>query len=90
MAYSPQTFEPLTFFDATPRFRDGSDTPDNGDKPRRPVRGAEMPSGTIVLRRRPRAPAAISAPKCRAARGRTSPLPVAGDDTAIVAKARGT
>jgi hypothetical protein len=27
MTYSPQLFEPLTFFDATPRFRDGSDTP---------------------------------------------------------------
>ena len=25
--YSPQLFEPLTFFDMTPRFRDGSDTP---------------------------------------------------------------
>ena len=27
MTYSPQLFEPLTFFDMTPRFRDGSDTP---------------------------------------------------------------
>src|SRR5215471_4713868 len=27
MAYSPQAFEPLTFFDVMPRFRDGSDTP---------------------------------------------------------------
>jgi Asp-tRNA(Asn)/Glu-tRNA(Gln) amidotransferase A subunit family amidase len=27
MTYSPQRFEPLTFFDATPRFRDGGDTP---------------------------------------------------------------
>src|SRR5215467_16305149 len=27
MAYSPQLFEPLTFFDMTPRFRDGRDTP---------------------------------------------------------------
>ena len=27
MAYSPQLFEPLTFFDITPRFRDGRDTP---------------------------------------------------------------
>jgi Asp-tRNA(Asn)/Glu-tRNA(Gln) amidotransferase A subunit family amidase len=27
MAYSPETFEPLTFSDALPRFRDGSDTP---------------------------------------------------------------
>jgi len=27
MTYSARRFEPLTFFDATPRFRDGSDTP---------------------------------------------------------------
>src|ERR1700736_4709422 len=27
MTYSPQLFEPLTFFDMTPRFRDGTDTP---------------------------------------------------------------
>src|SRR6516164_8020801 len=27
MTYSPQDFEPLTFFDVTPRFRDGGDTP---------------------------------------------------------------
>jgi hypothetical protein len=27
MPYSPEAFEPLTFFDAVPRFRDGSDTP---------------------------------------------------------------
>ena len=27
MTYSPQDFEPLTFFDVTPRFQDGSDTP---------------------------------------------------------------
>jgi Asp-tRNA(Asn)/Glu-tRNA(Gln) amidotransferase A subunit family amidase len=27
MAYSPEGFEPLTFFDAVPRFRDGSNTP---------------------------------------------------------------
>lgn len=27
MTYSPQLFEPLTFLDAIPRFRDGSDTP---------------------------------------------------------------
>jgi Asp-tRNA(Asn)/Glu-tRNA(Gln) amidotransferase A subunit family amidase len=27
MTYSPQRFEPLTFFDATPRFRDGGETP---------------------------------------------------------------
>ena len=27
MPYSPQDFEPLTFFDVTPRFRDSSDTP---------------------------------------------------------------
>jgi Asp-tRNA(Asn)/Glu-tRNA(Gln) amidotransferase A subunit family amidase len=27
MRYSPDTFQPLTFFDAMPRFRDGSDDP---------------------------------------------------------------
>jgi Asp-tRNA(Asn)/Glu-tRNA(Gln) amidotransferase A subunit family amidase len=27
MTYSPQAFEPLTFFEVTPRFRQGSDTP---------------------------------------------------------------
>ena len=27
MSYSPAAFQPLTFFDAVPRFRDGSDTP---------------------------------------------------------------
>ena len=27
MSYSPQAFEPLTFFGALPRFRDGTDTP---------------------------------------------------------------
>jgi hypothetical protein len=27
MTYAPQLFEPLTFFDVMPRFRDGSDTP---------------------------------------------------------------
>ena len=27
MTYSPQDFEPLTFFDVTSRFRDGGDTP---------------------------------------------------------------
>jgi len=26
MTYSPQLFHPLTFFDVTPRFHDGSDT----------------------------------------------------------------
>jgi hypothetical protein len=27
MGYSPQAFEPLTFFDVMPRFRDGIETP---------------------------------------------------------------
>src|SRR6516162_8473792 len=27
MTYSPEGFDPLTFFDVMPRFRDGSDTP---------------------------------------------------------------
>ena len=27
MTYSPQDFEPLTFFDVIPRLRDGGDTP---------------------------------------------------------------